>query len=149
MLPVTGAFEELRVTALQKKGGRTVGNRYLLAATWLAAALVGWGPGYASLAGAEPLEHQVTIGEGGFTPREETVRQGDTVVWTHADPGDFHSVTADEGWFDSHPGCSKDATDRCMEEGDRYSVHFLSAGRFPYHCKVHGESGLIMVVAGD
>lgn len=126
-----------------------MGKGCLPAAGWITAVLVVFTAIGGPTAEAAPLEHQVTIERGGFNPREDAIRQGDTVVWTHADPGGFHSVTADGGFFDSHPRCGKEATDACMKEGERYRVHFLSPGGFPYHCKVHGETGVIEVVAAD
>lgn len=95
--------------------------------------------------------HSVRLEKKQFVPREEIIGVGDTVVWTHADPGQFHSITADDGSFDSHPGCGF-STDRCMKEGDTYSRTFKKVGRFPYYSKLHGGprgegmAGAIVVV---
>jgi plastocyanin len=85
--------------------------------------------------------HHVRLEGGEFVPREEIVGQGDTVTWTHADPGQVHSVTADDGSFDSHPGCGAFSRDRCMREGETFSFTFKKVGRFAYFSKLHGSYG--------
>jgi plastocyanin len=64
----------------------------------------------------------VAVGGLRFAPAAVTVLQGDTVVWTYGPTDRNHTVTADDGSFDS-------ATD--------FSVRFDTVGTFGYHCKVH------------
>ena len=98
-------------------------------------------------------EHSVMIEGGKFVPREEIIGQGDTVVWRHADGGAAHSVTADNGSFDSHPNCSASAPDQCLREGRTFSHTFTSQGRYQYYSRPHGGPdkqgmyGAIVVVA--
>src|SRR5437763_11356315 len=80
----------------------------------------------------------VTIADNAFQPKDVTVDQGDTVVWT--DQGDNpHSVTADDGSFDSSPTCSFGGG--CLAKGQTFSFTFDKTGTFAYHCKIHGGSG--------
>lgn len=74
-----------------------------------------------------------------FDPEGLTVTEGTTVVWEQT--GDNpHTVTADDGSFDSHPNCPTILAD-CMMNGDTYEVTFDEAGQVPYFCKVHGGEG--------
>jgi plastocyanin len=92
---------------------------------------------------------RVEVGDIFFRPRELTVRVGTRVVWTHI--GNLpHSVTADDGTFDSHPSCP---TGPCLQPRARFEFVFSRPGRFPYYCRVHGapggvgQSGVITVEA--
>lgn len=49
-----------------------------------------------------------------------------------------HSVTADDGSFDSHPDC---ASGDCMQNGDTFSQSFSEPGEYAYYCRVHGGPG--------
>ncbi|HLF41822.1 MAG TPA: plastocyanin/azurin family copper-binding protein [Acidimicrobiia bacterium] len=85
----------------------------------------------------------VTIQRSRFTPRDVTVPAGETVVWTNND-GVGHSVTADDGSFDSHPGCGG-VTGGCMNRGETFSTTFTRPGRVTYYCRTHGGPGRGMV----
>jgi len=74
-----------------------------------------------------------------YLPKEVVVKAGDTVVWTNQDDAG-HSVTADDGSFDSHPGCS-DSGGSCLPKGGTFKVMFAKAGRYAYYCRVHGGPG--------
>lgn len=85
-----------------------------------------------------------------FMPNEATIDPGGTVTWTQT--GTLpHTVTADDGSFDSHPDCS--AGDGCMTSGDTFAQAFDEPGEYPYYCKVHGGpggegmSGVVVVTA--
>lgn len=65
-----------------------------------------------------------------FTPKELTVKVGTTVVWTSED-NPIHTVTADDGSFDSGR----------MKKGDTFSHTFTQAGEYPYYCAIHGAPG--------
>ena len=65
-----------------------------------------------------------------FTPTQLTVKVGTTVVWTSEDSAP-HTVTADEGSFDSGN----------MRKGDSFKFTFTKAGNFPYYCAYHGTAG--------
>jgi plastocyanin len=78
----------------------------------------------------------VAIEDSQFVPPTVTVTVGDTVTWT--DNGiSPHSVTADDGTFDSSPGCPG----TCLANGETFSHAFATPGTFAYHCRIHGASG--------
>jgi len=87
-----------------------------------------------------------------FDPRELTVSVGDEVTWTHRDGEQVHSVTADDGSFDSNPVCSAGNPKECMSDHDTFKHTFGAEGRFPYFSKTwggpggQGASGVIIVV---
>ena len=94
----------------------------------------------------------VSIQHHQFDPRELTVNVGDEVTWTHRDGEQVHSVTADDGSFDSNPLCSAGNPKACMSDHDTYKHTFGAEGRFPYYSKTNGgpggqgASGAIIVV---
>jgi plastocyanin len=94
--------------------------------------------------GAAGSTQAVTIRHGQFEPGEVRVSAGETVTWTNKDE-DGHSVTADDGSFDSSPGCSTTASDRCLGPGQTYSHTFPKPGRFPYHSNTEGQHGTVIV----
>jgi len=62
----------------------------------------------------------------GFDPAAKSINKGDTVVWTNQMSFD-HTVTADEGGFDS----------KHIKAGKTFTHTFNAAGSFPYHCEIH------------
>ena len=75
-------------------------------------------------------EVQVTIIDSNFQPGELTVSPGTTVMWTNS--GNFpHTVTADDGSFDSGR----------LQVGDSFEYTFDEPGTYPYHCEIHGATG--------
>jgi plastocyanin len=95
----------------------------------------------------------VSIEHRQFAPRELTVNVGDEVTWTHRDGEQVHSVTADDGSFDSNPDCSTANPKGCMSDHNTFKHTFGAEGRFPYFSKTfggpggQGTSGVIVVVA--
>ena len=95
----------------------------------------------------------VSIEQRQFVPRELTVSVGDEVTWTHRDGEQVHSVTADDGSFDSNPLCSAANPKECMSDHDTFKQTFGAEGRFPYFSKTfggpggQGVAGVIVVVA--
>ncbi len=93
-------------------------------------------------AAAPAQEIVIDINDNRFAPRKITVPLGATVVWRHGGQG-THTVTADDGSFDSGS----------LASGDTFSFTFDQAGTFPYHCSFHGGpvgegmSGAIVVAA--
>ncbi len=124
--------------------------------------MIGWRAGAALLvailagslaavsSNAEPAgaaaTQRVRITHGKFSPTEVRISAGDTVEWVNADH-DGHSITADDGAFDSHPECSEDAKDKCLRPGDSWPRTFSAAGRYPYHSKTEGQKGVVVVSA--
>jgi len=80
----------------------------------------------------DPSETNLTIQNGAFPP-DITVPIFTSITWTNADP-DMHSVTADDGWFDSGP----------LSEGQSFMLDFNLYGEYPYHSE--GEPGMTGVI---
>jgi plastocyanin len=116
-----------------------VNARSILAATAavLLFALAGAGPAYAATS--------VSIGDNFYSPTTVTVSAGTTITWTYGSGNSIHSVTADNGSFDSSPNCPP----TCMNPGDSYTHTFTAVGSFPYHCRIHGSAmaGTVVVEA--
>ena len=89
---------------------------------------------------------QVEIKNTSYVPAQRTIAVGDTVTWVNLD-NTAHSVTSDDGSFDSSPNCV--AGINCMNGGATFPHTFNEAGTFTYHCRVHGQamSGSITVEA--
>jgi plastocyanin len=76
-----------------------------------------------------------------YNPKRVEISADDTVVWEHQGEGS-HTVTADNGSFDSSSSCSQLVQLDCMDKkGESFDHKFPGAGSFLYHCKVHGASG--------
>jgi plastocyanin len=94
----------------------------------------------------------VSIQHHQFDPRELTISVGDEVTWTHRDGEQVHSVTADDGSFDSNPQCSAVNPKECMSDHDTFKVTFGAEGRYPYFSRTwggpggEGASGVIVVM---
>ncbi len=78
----------------------------------------------------------VMVADNEFQPASIEVTAGDTVRWTQTGSNP-HTVTADDGSFDSHPNCPPD----CMSQGDTFERTFNQPGEVPYYCKIHGGPG--------
>jgi plastocyanin len=78
----------------------------------------------------------VRIADFAFAPDSSDVKVGDSVKWTNGD-GTTHTVTADDGAFDSGN----------LAGGKSFSFTFDQAGTFAYHCKIHQSMTGTVVVA--
>ena len=76
--------------------------------------------------------NEVSVGEDRYNPTDVRITAGDTVVWTYGG-SNSHSVTADDGSFDSSPTCGQ-LLGPCM--GSSFSHEFNSPGTFGYHCRI-------------
>jgi plastocyanin len=85
-------------------------------------------PASASPEGSAAAGQAVTIQDFKFSPDAITVPVGATVTWTNADSTQ-HTVTADDGSFDSGP----------LDSGATFSQTFATAGTFTYHCNIHSN----------
>lgn len=100
-----------------------------------------------------PMAADVVIQGNAFVNSTVTVRAGGTVTWTHNDGTTQHTVTADDGSFDSSPNCAPTVgplppTGDCLTQGETFSTTFATPGTYTYHCKVHsGMTGTVEVVA--
>lgn len=81
--------------------------------------------------------HLVVLTNFSFTPRELTIRAGDTVTF-RVDEG-FHNVVADDGSFRCARGCN--GADGDPASGWTFTRTFDTAGRVPFYCEVHGGKG--------
>jgi len=72
----------------------------------------------------------VSIANFAFDEAAMTVAVGTTVTWTNED-GAPHTVTADDGAFDSGN----------MDSGDVFSFTFEEPGTYAYFCEYHGGAG--------
>jgi plastocyanin len=87
--------------------------------------------------GAQPV---VQVSSFMFTPRELTIRAGQTVTWTNQDG--FHNVTADDGTFHCAAGCDDTGGNGAPSSAAwSFTRTFNSPGVVPYHCAVHGGPG--------
>ena len=68
----------------------------------------------------------VTIKNFAFGPASLSVAAGSSVTWTN-DDSTAHTVTADDGSFDSSS----------IAPGSTFSQTFDTAGTFAYHCSIH------------
>ena len=68
----------------------------------------------------------VSIQDFSFQPATLSVPVGASVTWTNNDTTS-HTVTADDGSFDSGP----------VAPGMTFTQVFATAGTFTYHCKIH------------
>jgi len=75
-------------------------------------------------------------GDWEFSPDPSYVLRGESVVWLH-NANDIHTVTSDDGLFDSGG----------MDNGDAFSHTFDSLGTYSYSCSDHpGMNGTIVVL---
>jgi len=81
-------------------------------------------------ASAEGSAASVAIKDFEFQPKELKVKAGTTVTWTN-DGGSSHTVTADDGSFESPT----------LAKGKTYSRNFDKPGTYPYYCALHGGAG--------
>lgn len=65
-----------------------------------------------------------------FVPRELHVAPGAVVTWTNSS-GETHTVTADDGSFDSGD----------VDPGGTFTQEFDAPGSYPYYCGPHGGPG--------
>ena len=70
----------------------------------------------------------VTIKDFAFSPATLEVPVGATVDWSNQD-STAHTVTADDGSFDS----------KSLASGQGFSRTFPTAGTFTYHCSIHSS----------
>ena len=85
-----------------------------------------------------PASASVTVDDDFFSPKAVTIRSGGTVTWTNR--GNYHTVTASNGAFDSG----------MLGTGKSFRHTFKSAGTYTYDCILHdGMSGTVKVVSAS
>ena len=85
-------------------------------------------------------DHNVTIRDFAYDPKDVEIKQGDRVLWTNED-GTEHTVTGDNGEFDSGD----------IANGAPPFAHvFDTVGTVGYHCDHHGGmEGSVIVSAAE
>jgi plastocyanin len=97
----------------------------------------GYGADGTSAAGGTSDGDAVSIAGFAFDPSSSSVSVGTTVTWTNTD-GATHTVTADDGSFDSGK----------LGNGETFTHSFDAVGTFSYHCEIHSSmTGSIVVAA--
>jgi len=81
-------------------------------------------------AGSSTDEVVVMVKDSKYEAKELTVQAGTTVTWI-MDASFPHTVTADDGSFDSGR----------MSNGQSFSFTFEQPGEYPYYCTLHGGPG--------
>lgn len=94
----------------------------------------------AATTGAPADGPEVVLSDIAFEPSEITVDPGTTITFVHEDGGIPHTVTADDGSFDSGQ----------ISDGDSFTVTVDEAGEIPFFCEIHpGQmQGTIRVTEG-
>jgi plastocyanin len=90
-------------------------------------------------AGGNPTIYaaRISIENGTFNPASVTVMQSGTLLWVNNDNEQVHTVTADNGSFDSGD----------IQPGGTFSFTFNTVGPYSYRCKYHkGMEGLVKCV---
>lgn len=86
----------------------------------------------------------IDVGDNSFDAGSLSIQVGDTVRWTQSGSNP-HTVTEDDGAFDSHADCDPlaplDPLGTCMGNGDTFEHTFETVGDVGYYCKVHGGPG--------
>jgi plastocyanin len=75
-----------------------------------------------------PNVWSVSIGDYFFDPADAAVEPGDSIVFVN-EGAEAHTVTADDGQFDSGP----------LNPGESFEVSFEGSGTVTYHCQIHPE----------
>src|SRR3954451_7965451 len=79
-----------------------------------------------AIGNSAPNSRSVSIEDFYFEPSEAAIQPGDTVTWTN-EGNHPHTVTADDGSFDSGP----------LQQGESFSHTFQSPGMVSYYCSIH------------
>ena len=89
---------------------------------------------------ATPVHSPLTVNihDHAFDPDQIIVDPGTTVTWVNKEDSIAHTVTADDGSFDSGT----------LNPGDSYSVMFDGSGQVAYHCKLHPDMTGRLIVGG-
>jgi plastocyanin len=80
-------------------------------------------------------DNAVSIVDFAFQPKSVTIAAGSAVTWTNK-ANRAHTVTADDGSFDSGD----------LASNDSFANVFDAAGTFSYHCSIHPQMTATVVV---
>lgn len=73
-----------------------------------------------------PQTYNIEIKDFAFSPKELTIKKGDTIIWTNKD-NVGHTATADNEKFNS----------RMLNKDENYSFTFYESDEFSYYCSPH------------
>ncbi len=82
------------------------------------------------------VTHYIDISGMSFNPGTITINVGDTIIWTNNESSMPHTVTADNGNFDSGT----------LNSGDTFTFTFTEAGTYTYHCAFHSGMTATIIV---
>jgi plastocyanin len=87
----------------------------------------------------KPTTWSVAIEDFYFEPAAAAIQPGDTIMWTN-EGNQPHTVTSDDGQFDSE----------VLNPGDSFTFTFPEAGTYTYHCEIHPSmTGSVTVGGGS
>ena len=95
----------------------------------LGIAVLALGLGLLSAAAAQPMT-TVSVQDELFNPAQLQTTSGTMITWANVG-GEQHTITADDGSFDSGT----------INTGDTFSFTFAGPGMYPYYCQIHGGPG--------
>jgi plastocyanin len=72
----------------------------------------------------------VSVQDEVFVPPQVEFLAGNTLTWS-SDGAEQHTITADDGSFDSG----------IINPGDTFAFTFDASGTYPYYCQIHGAPG--------
>jgi len=72
----------------------------------------------------------VSVQDEVFVPPQVEFVAGNTLTWS-SDGAEQHTITADDGSFDSG----------IINPGDTFAFTFDASGTYPYYCQIHGAPG--------
>jgi plastocyanin len=81
---------------------------------------------------APTVPRNVSVSDFSFGPETVVVQVGETVLWTNVTGGTKHTITADDGAFDSN-----EVRSQGIDGGLSYSHVFTQTGRHAYRCTLH------------
>lgn len=96
------------------------------------------GTALAAGAPAHAANQNVAIVDFAFQPGDVSINVNEAVTWINQS-GDSHTVTSDNGVFDSGV---------LSANGGGYQLTFQRAGTFPYHCGIHPQMRGVVHVGG-
>ncbi len=96
-----------------------------------------YGGGGGGGSGGQAGSGAVRIADFAFAPDSSSVKVGDSVKWTNQGSA-THTVTADDGAFDSGN----------LAGGKAFSFTFDQAGTYAYHCNIHRSMTGTVTVTG-
>jgi plastocyanin len=85
------------------------------------------GPSHAAENRVDIDDHDAYAGKWKFVPADLGVTRGSSVVWANTSGSYYHTVTSDNGAFDS----------KHIDSGKEWRWTFTKSGDYAYHCDPH------------